>query len=130
MGLILLKLQEKKNIEKSESGKNLERLLFNRCLYRMNLAEGLYILNEKNYNKTLEKFREGFNEIKVEDLEIDKEGIFTEFNEIIKFKNNFLLNGPIMVSSENDEKDDNFLKNSFIDNIGDENDVLGFFEFN
>ena len=35
-----------------------------------------------------------------------------------------------MVSSDNDENDDNFLKNSFINNIGDENDVLGFFEFN
>ena len=96
----------------------------------MNLTECLFILNEKNYNKTLEEFREGFNEIKVEDLEIDKEGIFSEFNEIIKFKKNFLLNGPIMVSSDNDENDDNFLKNSFINNIGDENDVLGFFEFN
>ena len=55
----------------------------------MNLTECLFILNEKNYNKTLEEFREGFNEIKVEDLEIDKEGIFSEFNEIIKFKKNF-----------------------------------------
>ena len=93
MGLILLKLQGKIILKKSKSGKNLERILFNRCLYRMNLAECLFILNEKNYNKTLEEFREGFNEIKVEDLEIDKEGIFSEFNEIIKFKKNFLLNG-------------------------------------
>ena len=120
-------------IEKSESGKNWERLLFNRCLYRMNLAECLYILNENNYNRTLEEFREGFNEIDNNNLKIDQKGIFSEFNDFFNIKDyNLLLNGTFMVSSDSsdtDEHDDYFLKNSFIDNIGDENDVLGFFEF-
>ena len=35
-----------------------------------------------------------------------------------------------MVSSDNDENNDYFLKNSFIDIIGNENYVLGFFVFN
>ena len=129
-GLNTVRTPRKNNIEQSESGKNLERLLFNRCLYRMNLAECLYILNEKNYSKTLDEFREGFNEINVNDLKIDKEGIFYEFNEFFKIKDyNLLLNGAIMVSSDSDDHYNNFLKDSFIDNIGDENDVLGFFEF-
>ena len=130
MGLILLELQEKIILSKAKVVKSLERLLFNRCLYRMNLAECLYILNEKNYSKTLDEFREGFNEINVNDLKIDKEGIFYEFNEFFKIKDyNLLLNGAIMVSSDTDDHYNNFLKDSFIDNIGDENDVLGFFEF-
>ena len=130
-GLNTLKTPRKKDIEISESGKNLERLLFNRCLYRMTLAECIYLLNEKNYSKSLEKFREDFNEIKIEDLTISEEGIFVEFNEFFKIKDyRLLLNEAIMVSSDiGDEKDNNFLKCSFIDDIGDENDVLGFLEF-
>ena len=130
-GLNTLKTPRKKDIEMSESGKNLERLLFNRCLYRMTLAECIYLLNEKNYSKSLEKFREDFNEIKIEDLTISEEGIFVEFNEFFKIKDyRLLLNEAIMVSSDiGDEKDNNFLKCSFIDDIGDENDVLGFLEF-
>ena len=129
-GLNTVKTPRKKNIEKAESSKNMERLLFNRCLYRMNLAECLYLLNENNYCKTLEEFREGFNEIKVQDLKIGKEGIFSDFNEFFQIKDyNLLLNEAIMISYDTDEHNDNFLKDSFIDNIGVDNDVLGFFEF-
>ena len=89
-----------------------------------------FILNEKNFSKTLDEFREGFNEINVNDLKIDKEGIFYEFNEFFKIKDyNLLLNEAIMISYDTDEHNDNFLKDSFIDNIGDENDFFGIFLF-
>ena len=45
----------------NKNGKNIERLLFNHCLYRMTLSENIYILNENNYNKSIEDFREDFN---------------------------------------------------------------------
>ena len=125
-GMNAVETLRKNNIEISESGKNLERLLFDRCLYRMTLFECIYILNEKNYDKSLEKFREDFNDIKENDLLIENNGIFSEFNSIVTFMDNNLLTNSIMVSDDNYDHDENKLKTYFIDNIEDENDVLGF----
>ena len=125
-GMNAVETPRKNNIEISESGKNLERLLFDRCLYRMTLFECIYILNEKNYDKSLEKFREDFNDIKENDLLIENNGIFSEFNSIVTFMDNNLLTNSIMISDDNNDNDENKLKTYFIDNIEDENDVLGF----
>ena len=126
-GMNSVETPRKNNIEINESGKNLERLLFDRCLYRMTLSECMYILNEKNYEKSLEKFREDFDDIKEDYLLIEKNGIFSEFNAIFQIKDyKLLLINSIMVSDDNYDNDDNKLKTCFIDDIEDENDVLGF----
>lgn len=118
----------KNNLDISESGKNLERLLFKRILYTMTLSECIYLLNEKNYDKSLEDFRDDFNEIKEKDIEIEKEGIFYEFTNIYKIKNyKSIIENSFMVSNNiQDNNNNNILENSIIDNIEDENDVLGF----
>ena len=117
----------KKNLDISESGKNLERLLFKRILYRMSLSECIYLLNEKNYDKSLEDFRDDFNEIKEIDIEIEKDGIFYEFTNIYKIKNyKSIIENSFMVSNNIQDNNNNILENSIIDNIEDENDVLGF----
>jgi hypothetical protein len=111
-------------IDERESGKNLEMLLFNRRVSRITLEESMYILNEKNYEKSLEDFRTGFNELKKEDIKID--GIFSNFNEILKEAKN---NGEILKNcliAADDMDDDEMLSSCFIDNTEDENDVLGF----
>lgn len=126
-GINTIETPRKNNVDISESGKNLERLLFKRCLYRMTLSECIYILNEKNYDKTLEDFREDFNDIKDKDLQFEKNGVFSEFNNIENFINDkLLLTNSIMVSDDNYDNDENDLSNFFIDNIEDDSDVLGF----
>ena len=94
----------------------------------MTLSECIYILNEKNYNKTLEDFREDFNDIKDKDLQFEKNGVFSEFNNIENFINDkLLLTNSIMLSEDNYyDNDENDLSNFFIDNIEDDSDVLGF----
>ena len=117
----------KYNIEISESGKNLERLLFKRVLYRMTLPECIYILNENNYNKSLENFREDFNEINNCPPKIEENGIFSNFNSIYEIKEyKFVFTNAIMVSDDNDDEDEIRFENFFINDIEDENDVLGF----
>ena len=59
----------------------MEYLLFDKILYQINLAEVLYILNEKNYDKTLIEFKIGFEKLDIKDLKI--EGIFSEYNKLI-----------------------------------------------
>ena len=117
----------KNNIEISESGKNLERLLFKRVLYRMTLPECMYILNEKNYNKSLEDFREDFNGINNCPSKIDDNGIFSKFNSIFKLTDfRSLFNNALMVSDDNYDEGEIRLEDFFINDIEDENDVLGF----
>lgn len=64
----------KNSLEFSEGGSYVELALFGRILEEINLEQALYILNEKNYNKTYLQFQEGFNKIKIDDLKVD--GIF------------------------------------------------------
>ena len=81
-----IKTPRKKNYEgEAEGGKYLEFLLFNRVLEEIKLGEILYILNKKNYDKSLYDFREDFKKLEKKDLEI--EGIFSEFNNYIDLKN-------------------------------------------
>ena len=77
--LLSINAPRKKNFDGEAEGViYLEYLLFNRNLQFINLGEILYILNEKNYDKSLNDFREGFEKIEQKDLII--EGEFSEFN--------------------------------------------------
>ena len=126
-GINEVETPRKNNIEISESGKNLERLLFKRVLYRMTLPECMFILNENNYNKSLEDFREDFNEINNCPSKIIENGIFSKFNSIYEIKDcNSLFLNAIMVSDDNYEEDEIKFENFFIDDIEDDSDVLGF----
>ena len=115
----------KKRIDERESGKNLEMLLFNRRLRKITLEESMYLLNERNYDKNLDDFRSGFNELKGEDIKIN--GVFSKFNEILEEANK---NGEILknclIATDDIGNDEGILSNCFIDNTEDENDVLGF----
>ena len=84
--LFSIKTPRKKNYEgEAEGGKYLDCLLFNRVLEEIKLGEILYILNEKNYDKSLYDFREDFKKLEKKDLKI--EGIFSEFNKYISLEN-------------------------------------------
>ena len=114
-------------IDERESGKNLEMLLFNRKERRITLEESMYILNEKNYEKSLEDFRTGFNELKEEDIKIGGDGIFSNFNEIFEeAKNNGEILRNCLITADDMDDDEGILSSCFIDNTEDENDVLGF----
>ena len=96
--LLSIKTPRKKNfLGQAEGGIYLEYLLFNKVLQQINLEEILYILNEKNYEKSLIDFREGFEKLEKKDLII--EGIFSYYNSYIdlskieqsKLKNTFII---------------------------------------
>ena len=85
----------------------------------------MYLLNEKNYDKNLDDFRTGFNELKEEDIKIN--GTFSKFNEILEeTKTNEEILKNCLISTDDIGDDEGRLSNCFIDNIEDENDVLGF----
>ena len=56
----------------------MELALFGRVIKKLSYGEVLYILNENNYNKSLEDFKNGFIKLSEKDLII--KGQFTEFN--------------------------------------------------
>ena len=118
---IPLKTPRKKDISLRESERFIELLMFNQTLHRINISQSLYILNENNYNKTLNEFNEGFNLLKDDDLKI--EGVFHEFNLIRGFDKFSEIDMDTMISTEPSEKI-NFQTDYFIE-ILDENDVLG-----
>ena len=51
-----------------------EYALYGRKLETINIQQALYLLNEKNYDKSFLEFQEGFNNITKDDITID--GIF------------------------------------------------------
>ena len=125
-------IHRKKFIEERESGKNLETLLFGRVIRSLNLAEALYLLNENNYQKHLNDFRDGFTRLdkdyNIDDLKMDKNCIFYEFNKIINIKNfkEISFSSFISCNDVDGEKDDDLFIDSKISGLEDENDVLGF----
>ena len=111
----------KKYVKFKEGGYYLELLLFGRVIKDLTYGEALYILNEKNYLKSLEEFRKGFNELKEEDLIM--EGEFKDFNikglsEINQLKTSIFIS----TKDSNNSKDD--LRNIKI-SIPLRNDVIG-----
>lgn len=73
---ISMKSPRKKTLKFIEGGYYLDLALFGKILEKINLEQILYILNEKNYEKTYLDFQFGFNNIKKEDLII--KGVFEE----------------------------------------------------
>ena len=125
-GTIPLLTPRKQNINEREGGNNMEKLLFNQILHKISLLECMYLLNEKNYNKSLNDFKVGFNECKKEDLIIEKGGIFEEFNKILDIENFTELSKTSNIRCNDDSNDSNVLNDAFIDDLENSNDVLGF----
>ena len=65
---ISIESPRKKSLDKIEGGYYVDYALFGKILEKINIAQVLYILNEKNYEKTYLEFQYGFNNIKQENL--------------------------------------------------------------
>ena len=122
-GKIPLMTSRKQCIDESEGGKNMEMLLFNQLIRKLSLMQCMYLLNEKNYEKSLIEFRDGFNALKIEDLIIDSNGVFPELNNILKIEN-FEQSAKASTIRCNEE-DSNSLLDTYIDDLENVNDVLG-----
>ena len=98
----------------------MERILFGKVLNNLTLKEAFYILNEENYNKSLNQIRADFMELKPEDCKC--KGIFKEYSNINLV--NEELSDYLMIRF----KTNNYNINSI--NINLNNDILGFPNFN
>ena len=93
-----LKTPRKKEEMQREGGYNMERILFGKIVNELTLGQAFYVLNEKNYSKLVNEFRNEFIMLKIEDFQ--KNAIFEEYKKlkiemkesldytIIRFKNN------------------------------------------
>ena len=81
-GQIPVETPRKQYIEEREGGKNMERLLFDHPMKKLSFKECLYLLNEKNYEKDLQDFKDGFSELKEKDIKFEKDNLFYELNEV------------------------------------------------
>ena len=105
--------------DEREGGIYLELLLFNKVIKLISLADALFLLNEKNYDKSLCDFVYSFENKNKEDLII--EGVFNEFNDyldvnkmtveelnnsFIEQKSNYWLNSILDSYIVNDLKND------------------------
>ena len=94
---------KKRLLKFKEGGHFMELILFGKVIKHLSYEEVLYILNEDNYNKSLEDFRKGFSRLNDKDLTIN--GPFKDFNILedsisdeikkntfIKIKNNYNIN--------------------------------------
>ena len=119
-GSIPLSTPRKKNIEEREGGKYFEYILFKQKLVNITLNQARYILNEKNYEKNLFDFTQGFLSLKENDLII--EGEFEELNpEISKLTKGKENLSEIFITTDDDDLDFNDI---FID-AEVEDDVIG-----
>ena len=125
-GKIPINTPRKKFIDESEGGNNMEKLLFNQKIYRMSIKQCMYILNEKNYEKSLTEFKKGFNELKKEDLKIDEnDGIFKECNSILNMNNFEEISIKSNIKCNDEDINSDYLIDSYVDDIGIDNDILG-----
>ena len=125
-GQIPVETPRKQYIEEREGGKNMERLLFDKPKGKLSLKECLYLLNEKNYEKSLKDFKDGFSELKDKDIIFEKDRIFYELNEIHEAENlNEISSKGFMKCDEGDDNS-NIFTDGFIDGDENVNDVLGF----
>ena len=79
----------------------------------------MFILNIKNYNLSLSKFRDNFNQLNINDLKI--EGIFSKFNEILNQENDYVIFDS---SIKNKISDNNKISENII-RFEHNNDVIG-----
>ena len=84
----------------------------------------MYLLNEKNYEKDLNDFKEGFNKCYLTEPKIEGE-LFQEFNDILKMDNFYELAKNITIRC-NEDSDTNIFTDTYIDDSENVNDVLGF----
>ena len=124
-GSIPLQTPKKQYIHEKEGGRNMEVILFDRKIYKLSLIECLFLLNEKNYEKSLQDFRKGFNQLKRDELKFEDDCLFKEFNTILKIENFSEIANNIEITCEGNEES-NFWKDTYIDDIEDVNDILGF----
>ena len=115
------KSPRKKFLKFREGGYYLELLLFGRIIKDLTYGEALYILNEKNYSKSLEEFRKGFKELKNEDLIIDGEFKDLNINTMTEINQ---LKTSIHIRAKNSNNPNDDLKNIKI-SIPLRNDVIG-----
>ena len=119
----LLKLTEtprKKYLNLKEGGYYMEIALFGRVIKKFSLGEALYVLNAKNYEKSLEDFRKGFMELS--DLDLTMNGEFKNSNLEDKDKINKIKNS-IFIKAKSDDNKNDYIKNIQI-NIPLRNDIL------
>ena len=111
----------KKKRDEREGGKFFELLLFKQSIKKINLIQALYMLNRKNYNKSLSDFSEDFQSPKDNDLKI--EGEFSFLNEeIIKLKNDKHNLEDYYLKTDEDQID---ILNDYIIDCEIEDDVIG-----
>ena len=99
---------------------NMEIALYGRIIKKFSLGEALYVLNEKNYEKSLEDFRKGFMELS--DLDLIMNGEFKNSNLDNKVIINKIKNS-IFIKAKNEDNKNDYIKNIQI-NIPLRNDIL------
>jgi hypothetical protein len=125
-GKIPINTPRKKFINENEGGNNMEKLLFNQKIKRISIKQCIYLLNEKNYEKSLPEFKKGFNELKKEDLKIDEnDGIFKECNSILNMNNFEEISIKSNIKCNDEDINSDYLIDSYVDDIGIDNDILG-----
>ena len=125
-GKIPINTPRKKFINENKGGNNMEKLLFNQKIKRISIKQCIYLLNEKNYEKSLPEFKKGFNELKKEDLKIDEnDGIFKECNSILNMNNFEEISIKSNIKCNDEDINSDYLIDSYVDDIGIDNDILG-----
>ena len=125
-GQIPVETPRKQYIEEREGGKNMERLLFDHPMKKLSFKECLYLLNEKNYEKDLQDFKDGFSELKEKDIKFEKDNLFYELNEVFKAENLSEISSKGFMKCDEDDDNSNIFTDAYIDDVEDVNDVLGF----
>jgi len=111
------------NINDCEGGKYIEYALFGKILEKIRLDEALYILNEKNYEKSYLDFQYGFNHINKDNLEV--KGTFENLCKSIQLNQNYINYSKKIFIATNTS----YFKEKAI-SCKNENDVLGRLSFN
>ena len=90
----LFSTPKREGLEGKDGGENMEEILFGRKIETLRILESFYILNENNYNQSLNDFRANFKKLYDNSIEYSEKikylknkndvAIFKEFFEIIK----------------------------------------------
>ena len=112
-----LKTPRKIKVEGREGGVNMENLLFGQVLNKLTVKQALYILNEDNYNKSINQFRNDFIELKG----CECKDIFKDYYEINKNLN--ISNDYTVIRFKSNQHNIPYISISL------KNDVLGFIEY-
>ena len=95
----------------------MENLLFGQVLNKLTVKQALYILNEDNYNKSINQFRNDFIELKG----CECKDIFKDYSEINKNLN--ISNDYTVIRFKSNQHNIPYISISL------KNDVLGFIEY-